>query len=311
MRYSKTKYILTCIGFIVCLLCQILIILFWENTKYWTILNLIIFLVVTLAYAAYRFFEMTHAESKKIMQFPSNMGVSLVTVKAISHLPLSVQKWLRKSQVIDKHHLHFVQLKQKGEMRTKPNAPWMPFIANQYFNTIETSFVWIANVTMFPFIQLYGCDKLIKGKGAMLIKLAALMAVVKVKETDKINSAAMIRYLAEICWFPTAALHPSIVWEAINATSAKATFTIKNRTVSGIFNFSEEGEIMSFEAERFYGNTTDATLEKWHVEIVSHKEFNGIRIPNKSHVIWKLKEGDFHWLTVEITDINYNTTKMN
>ena len=33
---------------------------------------------------------------------------------------------------------------------------------------------------------------------------------------------------------------------------------------------------------------------------------NGMRIPYKSEITWKLKTGDCTWLKLEVTDIEYN-----
>ncbi|WP_298423351.1 DUF6544 family protein [uncultured Kordia sp.] len=261
-------------------------------------------------YANYRFFDMTQKESKQLFVATKKAEKPIIKEAAIANLPSIVQKWLRTSGVINKEYISYVRLKQKGRMRTKPYGTWMSFNAHQYFNTSDISFVWTTKVKVFPSIYLNGRDKLVEGKGAMLIKLVSLIPVVIERENHQINAGAMIRYLAEICWFPSAALHDAISWETINKTSAKAILTIQNVSVSGIFRFSEEGKIISFEAQRFYGGAKEATLEKWCVEMVSYTEFNGIKIPNISNVIWKLNEGDFHWLTLEITDLEYNCNSL-
>ncbi|GAA4941166.1 hypothetical protein GCM10023314_12670 [Algibacter agarivorans] len=41
--------------------------------------------------------------------------------------------------------------------------------------------------------------------------------------------------------------------------------------------------------------------------MTDHKVFNGYKIPYKYEVSWQLKEGDFNWLNLEITDLEYNT----
>jgi hypothetical protein len=77
---------------------------------------------------------------------------------------------------------------------------------------------------------------------------------------------------------------------------------------SGIFRFDERGDVVGFEARRYFDRKSGATLEDWLVRIDpgSVKSFNGIRIPVKSSVTWRLKEGDFTWYRLEISDISYN-----
>jgi hypothetical protein len=47
-------------------------------------------------------------------------------------------------------------------------------------------------------------------------------------------------------------------------------------------------------------------LEKWHIESKEFRLFEGIRIPGKSEVTWKLKSGDFTWLKLELLNVEYN-----
>jgi len=157
-----------------------------------------------------------------------------------------------------------------------------------------------------PLITITGRDKFVNGKGEVLIKFLSLINVSNVGGDDKINSATMIRYLAETAWFPTAALSSYINWEAINTTTAKAIMTYKGLSVFGVLKFAENGDLLSFEAERYKGKGRDASLEKWLVEITGYKDFSGIRIPYKSKVTWKLKTGDFNWANVELTDLEFN-----
>ncbi len=60
-------------------------------------------------------------------------------------------------------------------------------------------------------------------------------------------------------------------------------------------------------ALRYYHRPAGATLEEWEIkaEPESEQVFQGMRIPTRFSVTWKLEEGDFHWLNLEITDIAY------
>jgi hypothetical protein len=120
----------------------------------------------------------------------------------------------------------------------------------------------------------------------------------------------MQRYLSEICWFPSAALNPYITWEAIDATTAKATMVHNGVSGSVIFHFSKGDDIIGCSADRFKGGGKDAPLEKWVVTTKGYSVMNGIKMPVKSEATWKLKEGDFTWYKLEISEVEYNTTKL-
>lgn len=285
---------------------QILIITVWNDAKFGTIANLIILLAALPALGNVMFNDKVGAEHEELLERVSQPPDRTLNEEDFQHLPDIVQSWLKNSGVPGKPDVTFVRLKQTGKMKTSPEGKWMEFNAVQYFDTKRPAFNWSVNVRMMPLVHLSGRDKLTNGQGEMIIKLLSLINVVNEKKNEKINSGTMLRYLGEICWFPAAALNEYVSWEEIDEFSAKATLAIDGEEVSGIFRFSENGEMKSFEAERYYGGGQDAALQRWVVETVESSTFDGYRVPGKSSVTWKLPEDDFTWLQLEITDLEVN-----
>lgn len=286
---------------------QSLIILSWQDAKFGSVLNLIILLISLPALGSFYFQKKTEKEVRRLVQLTEDSTEMPVILENNTQLPEIVRKWLLNSGVKDKPEVAFVRLKQQGRMKIKPEGEWMPFQANQYFNLKAKSFIWAARVNSDSLIYFEGRDKLINGQGEMLIKLFSLFPLVNEYNNHKIDSGAMQRFLAEICWFPTAALSSQISWSALDGNAARAELEIYGKKVSGIFNFSEDGELLSFQTQRFYGGEQDAREETWHIEMLGFKEFSGYRIPNKCTITWNLEEGDFTWLELEIIEIDYNT----
>ena len=77
-------------------------------------------------------------------------------------------------------------------------------------------------------------------------------------------------------------------------------------SVSATFHFNEEGEVTSITAERYREVDRKFALENWEGQIVEYKTFNGVIIPNKVNITWKLKTGYFCYDKVKIIDIEYN-----
>lgn len=238
------------IAFPAFVLSQVLIIMYWRNAKYGTIANGIILIGTVIAYGIWSFNTMAINELKTLVR-PSISEKKIVTKEMLDNLPPIVQKWLEFSNVIGKEIIYRVYLKQIGEMRTMPDGKWMPVKAEQWFKTEEPGFIWVADVKAAPGIHIVGRDKYENGKGHMIIKLLSLTTVAdaKGKETDQ---EAMLRYLSEIVWFPSAALSYYIQWEQIDMTTAKATITYGGITASGLFKFDTNGNVVSFEAKRYY-----------------------------------------------------------
>jgi len=290
-------------------LSQLLIIMYWPDAKYGTIANAIILVGIVIGYGTWSFNAMLKNELEAFIT-PVTSGKEVVTKEMLGDLPPVVQKWLERSNVIGKEIVYSAHLQQIGEMRTAPDGKWMPVKAEQWFKTEKPGFVWVADVKAALGIYLAGRDKYENGEGHMLIKLLSLITVADAKGKET-GQGAMLRYFAEIIWFPSAALNDYIQWEQIDSTTAKATMTYGGITAPGLFKFDANGDVVSFEAKRYYNRKGGATLEDWFIQIEpnGYKEFEGVRIPARSSVTWKLKEGDFTWYKLEITDIHYNQIK--
>ena len=303
---SAAKYLLRkewwwMIAAVAIVVSQILIFIYWKDAKFGTVANIIILLAVISSYGAWSFDRMVNDELNSFL--PEKIDKRVVTEEMIDDMPAVVQKWLMHSNIAGKEVIQTVHLKQKGEMRTKPEGNWMSVNAEQYISTNPPGFIWIADVKS-SFLHLSGRDKYVNGRGHMLIKLS-LIPVVNARGME-IDQGALLRYLGEMVWYPSAALNDYITWEEIDSTTARATMSYKGITASGIFKFDENGDFVSFEADRYYYRKDGSTLERWIIKANNYREFEGIRIPVNMSVTWKFKEGDFTWYRLEITEVKYN-----
>lgn len=187
----------------------------------------------------------------------------------------------------------------------KEGQSWMPVEAEQYFTIDEPGFIWKAKIKAAPLFHIVGRDKYYEGKGNMLIKILSLITVADARGKE-MDQGTLLRYLVETVWFPTAALSSYIKWEEIDSNSAKAAMSYRGVTASGVFMFNENGEVINFVAERYMALNGRYVMETWSTPMKDYKEFDGIRIPTKGEIIWKLKTGDFNWFQFEITEIEYN-----
>lgn len=269
-------------------------------------LAIIVLILIVSVIANYRFNQSVKKEVKELFKNNVENKNEIIKKSHLEGLPPVVQKWLEQSGVVGKERIRAVSLKQKANMRLKEEGNWMPAEVEQYFTTDKPGFIWKAKVRMAPFIYFAGRDMYDQGKGHMLIKVLALVKVADARGKE-IDQGTMLRYLAEMMWFPTAALSNYIKWEEVDANSARATMSYGGITASGVFTFNDRGEVTSLVAQR-YGEFNGRYLMKpWSVKIKEHKEFNGIRIPARGEVVWKLDAGDFNWYQFEITGIEYNT----
>lgn len=223
----------------------------------------------------------------------------------ISDLPTSVQNWLRYSNVLEQEDIQSAIIKQDIKMRLGSDKPWMNATANQYVTTELPGFIWHVDINMMPLVHISGRDKYIDGKGEMLIKVMSLIKVADSKGSE-MDQGSLLRYLAELCWTPSAALKDYITWEEIDETHAKAIMTYKDVSAEGIFEFDNTGKVVSFEALRYGEFDQEFRLETWFVEVGNYQSFSGYNLPTTGDITWKLESGDYHWYSFEVVEVVFN-----
>ena len=290
-------------------LSQGLIVFTWSDAKFGTIANVLILVPALIAVAHARFSHQVDAEARALLAEPSLVGNANIDPAAIERLPPSVRKWLESSGSSKHAPIQTVRLIQRGELRTAPDAAWLPAQAEQYFSTNPPAFVWRVDATMMGFLPIAGRDKYMGGHGHMLIKAASVLNIVDAAD-EKIDHGSLLRFLGETVWFPGAALSPHIEWESIDATRAKATMRHGGLVASAVFTFNEKGRVLRMDAERYLGGGADAKLTPWLVTCSEWRVFDGIEVPNRGNVGWSLPSGEFTYYRWEILDVEFNQKKL-
>jgi len=263
-------------------------------------------IAAALAGAATRRFEVrVDDEARALLDGARHRAPPVVEARDLATLPAPVQRWLEVSGVVGHARAATVRLRQRGEMRTAPDKPWMPVVAEQYFSVDPPGFVWHVNGRMMRFVPIAGRDRYADGHGSMLIKLASLITVADGRGPE-IDQGAMLRYLGEIVWFPSAALSHAITWEAIDARSARATMRSGGVTAAAVFTFDERGRFARLSAERYMSGAGGPTLEKWFIPATEWRQVRGIEMPVRGNAVWKLAGGDFDYYRWEIIDVEIN-----
>ena len=282
---------------------QTLIVLYWPDAKWGTIVNAILVLVILSAAGRVNFGKMVKVEVSNLVSATSG-DRSRISEEEVSALPNIIQTWLRKAHVVGRDMPASIYVTQKGFLRTDVHGEWMPFDAEQVFTINPPGFVWNATIHTDKFIDIAGRDKYENGTGNMLIRAASLITIAD-RSGKEIDQGSLIRYMAEIIWFPHAVVSDYLDWEQIDSTHARVTMSYHDVTASGIYTFDKNGFPIAFEAERYGEFDGKFSKETWAVTATNFGDFEGVSIGNASEVTWKLKKGDFVWLKLTIVDIHY------
>ena len=195
-----------------------------------------------------------------------------------------------------------------GEFFT--GSKWNPFTAEQHFSARPPGFVWDADIRMMPMLPVRVRDGYVAGEGAMLGKLAGLVSLVDQRGTPELAASALIRYLAEAVWFPTALLpNEGVSWTPVDDRTARASLTDGLTTVSVDFHFGERGEIVGVSAMRHRDVDGTPILTQWVGRYRDYMRADGMMIPTGGEVEWVLAEGPLPYWRGQVVAVNYGIAR--
>jgi len=287
------------------LVSQILVIYAWPDAKAGTLINIVLFIPVVIAWADAGFQKDADEQVRALFARATSDDSRLITPDSLDPLPPPVRRWLEEAGVVGKRIPRAVHLKQRGQMRLSPDKDEVGATAQQYFRVNDPEFIWRVRVQMMHVLPVAGRDSYIDGRGHMLIKLGSVVPVVDAAD-EKIDQGALLRFLGEIVWFPAAALSPYIHWEPMDVTSAKATMTHGGVSGTAVFSFDDRGRFIGLTADRYFGGGPDAKIERWRIAANEWKAMDGCLVPVRGEVRWELAEGDFTFYRWELTELEYD-----
>lgn len=225
--------------------------------------------------------------------------------KELKGLPDPVQRFFRVVLKEGQPIVAAANLSQQGIFNmSETEAKWSPFTATQLVTTQRPGFDWDARIQMAPGVSAFVHDAYVLEEGSLHVSLLGLFTVADVRGTPQAAQGELLRFFAEMPWYPTALL-PSqgVRWEAIDDTSARATLTDAPTTVSLVFRFNAEGTIETMRAEARYRDKL--TAMPWSGRFWNYSVCNEMLIPLEAEVGWEYPDGIRLYYKGKVTEINY------
>lgn len=225
-----------------------------------------------------------------------------ISEQQLGSLPAPMQRYLREAGVVGARCLRTARLRQRGRLRTKPGARWLPMTAEQYFATEEPGFVWLARVAGI----LRGRDRWMRGEGALKISLLSLFTLTDLTGGAELSQGAMLRYLSELFWLPTAWLDPRIQHEAVNEQRVRVSMRYGDDAVQATIDFDAEGLPRTLCADRYREQGGQFVRTPWFVSLESYARMGPFVVPRRGRASWKLTSGDFDYVELEIDSVDFD-----
>jgi hypothetical protein len=224
-------------------------------------------------------------------------------------LPPPVRRYFREVLTEGQPLVSSARISHKGRFNMgEDRDKWVPFKSDQLVVTRRPGFDWNGRVRIAPGLHVFIHDAYVAGKGLLLGKILGLLTVVERHGTPEIARGELIRFLAEAAWYPTA-LMPSqgTRWSAIDDTSARATLTDGDHTVSLEISFDSDGLIDTVRTSGRYRLVKGRSVATpWQGRFWSYEVRDGMKIPLEGEVAWMLPQGPRPYWRGRITDINYD-----
>ena len=249
----------------------------------------------------------TKRSIEKLKQPVTISQAKTVSFKDLDGLPTPVIRYLQFALKEGQPLIRTARIRHTGEFSL--NDKWISFESTQYSSAHPPAFVWDAKMQMNPLMNVRVRDGYQNGKGSMLAKIFGLFTVADANSNDeKLALGALMRFLAESAWLPTALLpSQNLQWSPIDDTRALATLTDSGITVSLEFEFNETGEITGiFSPERFREYKGEYKPFPWAGRFWDYQERNGMMLPIEGEVEWQMPEGHAPYWRARIVESEYS-----
>jgi hypothetical protein len=266
---------------------------------------IIIAAIAVVAAGRIRFERRVARERDGIARRAADAGPHSV-LDRIEGLPEPVQRYLRYAVPEGHPPVRIARLTQEGVFRTAVGQKWMPMQAEQCFTPNPSAFLWHAKVRSAPLLWIAVRDTYDRKRGNVLVRLLSTIPLADATGPE-IDVSSLLRFLAEMVWFPTAFLDDSrIVWEGIDDSHARAAITDGALAGSLVCTFDPEGKMTRCATdERFMMTGDRVTRERWTGHFHRYEEREGFRIPTEIEAEWNLTGGDFSYGRIRVTGIAY------
>jgi hypothetical protein len=294
-------------GFIAIFISQILIIVFWKDAKFGTMVNVLVLIAVIIGCGTWNFKCKFENEVSKGIQMTASIPDTLLTDADLQNLPAPVKKYIQYTGAVGKPKVKNFEIEFSGKLRKNEHSGWMPFSSVQY-NFLEASTrLFFLNATM-KYLPVAGFHSFKNGDAFMDIRLFSLIRV-QYQSGKEMGTAETVTFFNDMCGMaPATLIDKRIKWMEGDSNKVKAEFTNNGITISANLYFNDKGELVNFASEDRYAVTKDNKMKKlrWSTPLTDYKEFDGHRLASYAEAIYTYPEGDLSYGNFKLTNIRYN-----
>jgi hypothetical protein len=227
----------------------------------------------------------------------------------LDHLPPPVAAYVRRSGAVGRPRVVAMRAVMHGRLRSGPDAPWMPFAAeqvNSFTATWRRLFFMRATMRGLPVDALHVYES---GRATMRARLCSVLSVIDASGAD-MSRAERVTVVNDVCVMAPGVLpYMDAAWEELDARRARATFRIDGSDVRAELMFDEDGALADFVSDdRFRADPQGRsfTRQRWSTPILEYSTSDGRALARRGEVHWHAPdpEGEFAYMEFAIDTVD-------
>ena len=208
--------------------------------------------------------------------------------REIEGLPAPVQRYFRAVLKDGQPLIATATFELAGtiNMSASGGEQWKPFTSWQRAIVHRPGFLWNGRVAMWPGLSAHVHDSYVSGVGSLHAAMLGLFTVAQAQGGGEIARGELMRYFAEMVWYPTALL-PSqgVHWAAVDDQSANATLVDGPISLTLLFRLDDTGLITSVHAdERGAVVGKEMVMLPWDCTLSNYQLRHGMMVPTRGSV---------------------------
>lgn len=218
---------------------------------------------------------------------PSQPHTESLDAGRLEPLPAPVRDYLKRALAGTPRRVASVRFRHGGRFRTQLDGPWQPIRGEQYDTADPPAFLWWGRLSPVPGVWIDARDRSVGGKGNMVVSLESSVTLFD-RAGHEIDQGALLRLLSDFVLFPSVMVDERYVaWTPIDEQHARASLRVQGRSVSGVFEFGDDGLPRSFHAERYLDTGSGAPrLLPWSGDYADYRRVDGLLVPHHFVGYW-------------------------
>jgi hypothetical protein len=234
----------------------------------------------------------------------------IVSESDLDHLPPPVAEYVRRSGAVGRPRVGAVHAVMHGRIRSGPDAPWMPFAAEQTNSFTEVwrrLFLMKATMKGLPVDVLHVYEA---GRATMRARVCSLLTVLDASGAE-MSRAERVTVINDVCVMAPGVLpFTDAVWEEVDARRVRATFGIDGQDVGAELVFGEDGALVDFISDdrlRADEHGSSFTRQRWSTPVLDQSAYHGLLLASRGEARWHAPdpEGEFAYLEFRMDAVEY------